>query len=152
MTRSEGFGRLAKPAVIGGIIGGILSSIPILNCLNVCLCVLMQAGAGIGVSMYLRGTGERLSVEESFMMGALSGGVGGLIAGIVNLVLSALMQSILLTFLAGLGEIPPDLMAQTGGGMVGGVIGIPVGMVIYAVFGGLGSFLTLHFLFPEQKA
>jgi hypothetical protein len=49
----QGFGRFGKYIAIGGLIGGVLSSIPLLNLLNCCFCLLVVVGVAGGLSMHL---------------------------------------------------------------------------------------------------
>jgi hypothetical protein len=126
------------PALIGGAILGILSSIPIVN---YCCCLWAIGGGALAVMFYVKNTPNRVSVGEGAMLGALAGVVGGVIyfvlgsiigiifgaaqmeqafrqAGIHNMPLSGTALILLGTFIAAL--------CLVGLATVGGLIGVPI--------------------------
>src|SRR5262245_19190628 len=69
-TVRAGVGRLLKTAFIGGVIGGVLSIIPILEYANCCFCLLNMIGAGLGVVIYLkRHPGENITNGDALASG-----------------------------------------------------------------------------------
>jgi hypothetical protein len=73
--------RMLKPALIGGILLGILSSLPYISC---CCCVWVIGGGVLAAYVYVR---------ESATPVTLGRGVGlGLFSGIIGAIVSALFQ------------------------------------------------------------
>jgi hypothetical protein len=144
----SGIGRLGKYAAVGGVIGGVLSSIPVLNVLNCCFCLLVVAGVATGISLHLSANPEdSLNAGESAAFGGISGAISGLVAGLLGTLLSMLMSG----FLLGMSkDLPPELGKQIAmqGGM--GLLAIPVYAVIFGVFGALGGFLTMQVAFKHR--
>jgi hypothetical protein len=126
----------------------VLSAIPVFNILNCCFCLLNVAGAGIGISMYLKEhPGENLSSGDAAISGAISGAVAGLIAGIAGFITSLVLGSLL----AGLYKsMSPDVaraLASAGARGIGSIFIYPF---IYGGFGALGGFASMHLFFKER--
>lgn len=151
--QQTGMGRFFKSAVIGGVIGGVLSSIPLLNILNCCFCLLNMAGAIIGLQMYLKeNPQEQLSNGDAASCGAISGATTGVVAGILGMIVSAATGGG--ANLAALKALPPDVARNIGpmmaGGILWGLIAIPIGMIIYGAFGALGGVLGMTLFFKDR--
>jgi hypothetical protein len=137
-----------KTAAIGGVIGGILSAIPVLNWLNCCFCLLNLGGAAIGINMYLKEhEGENLSNGDAAISGAVSGAVAGLIAGIGGLVTSLVLGSLLVGLYKNLPSGAAGAMSQMG---ARGAFGIIIDPPLYAAFGALGGFLSMQLFFKDR--
>lgn len=147
-----GANRFFKTAAIGGAIGGVLSSIPLLNILNCCFCLLCMAGSIIGVQMYLKeNPQEQLTNGDAATSGAISGVVTGLIAGILGLIINLITGG---ANMAALKSLPPDVARNMGpllaGGIVGGLIMLVVGTIFYTAFGALGGVLGMTLFFKDR--
>jgi len=132
--------------VIGGIIGGVLSGIPLLNLLNCCFCMLNLAGAAIGLSMYLREhPGESISSGDAAISGTISGAVTGVIAATLGIVVQIALGSLIASML---GTMPHEVRVafarQAGSGYA--FAAVPV----YAGFGALGGFLSMQLFFKDR--
>jgi hypothetical protein len=141
--------RFVKTAVIGGVIGGVLSAVPLVNMLNCCFCLLNMGGAAIGLSMYLKEhPNEKISNGDAAMSGALSGVVAGLIAGVLGFVMSMVVVGAMKEFYT---QLPPELrkpaMALAGSA---GVARIFVTPIFYGAFGALGGFLSMQMFFKDR--
>lgn len=71
-----------KPAVLGGLIVGILSAIPFLN---YCCCLWAIGGGLLAGMLYIKDAPARVSTGDAAVVGALAGLVGGLIYLIVGI-------------------------------------------------------------------
>ena len=65
-----------KPAVLGGLIVGILSAIPFVN---YCCCLWAIGGGLLAGMLYIKGSPVRVTTGDGAVVGALAGAVGGLI-------------------------------------------------------------------------
>ena len=65
-----------KPAVLGGLIVGILSAIPFVN---YCCCLWAIGGGLLAGMLYIKGSPLRVPTGDGAVVGALAGVVGGLI-------------------------------------------------------------------------
>lgn len=145
--------RFFKSAAIGGAIGGILSSIPVLDCLNFCFCLLNMAGAVIAVQMYLKeNSQERLNNGEAATCGGIAGAIAGLIRGILGLLISMVLGPTLMSFYAK--NLPPEVVANMGRSFAGSlgmaIVAIPIYAILYGAFGALGGVLGMSLFFKDR--
>ena len=71
-----------KPALLGGLIVGLLSAIPILN---YCCCIWAIAGGGLAGFLYIKNSPTPVPTGDGAIVGALAGVVGGLIYLVIGL-------------------------------------------------------------------
>ena len=129
---------MLKPMLIGGVVGGILSSIPIISCLN--CCCLLYAGSGAITAYLISQKTMSLEMNDYALAGAGSGAIAGLINGILSLFISTAINASLMSMMG----MPPDMASQQmAGSMVGGVIGIPIAIVLGAIFGAVGAIVYI---------
>lgn len=152
-AQPAGIGRFFKSAAVGGAIGGILCSIPILDCLNYCFCLLNVAGAVIGVQMYLKENAqEQLTNGDAAACGAISGVVAGFVRGILGLLIGITLGPMLFRFYSGM--LPPEVLSQMGRQMGAGIgmsiVMIPIYAILYGAFGALGGVLSMSMFFKDR--
>lgn len=76
--------RFFQPALFGGLVGGVLSSLPIVSAGNVCCCLWVVAG-GLTASYLLQ---QNQPTPISAADGAIAGLLAGVVGAFVQLVLS----------------------------------------------------------------
>ena len=137
-----------RPRFSGGIIGGVLSAVPVLNILNCCFCMLNLAGAAIGISMFLKENPGNISNGDAAFSGAMSGAIAGLIAGVAQFMWSILLGSIL----AGLytSTLPLGAARYIMSMSARGVLGIITDPIWTGCFGALGGFLAMQMFFKDR--
>lgn len=69
-----------KPALLGGLIVGILSAIPFIN---YCCCIWSIGGGALAAFLYIKSSPVPVSMGD----GAVTGGLAGVVGGIIYLVL-----------------------------------------------------------------
>jgi hypothetical protein len=146
-------GRFFKSAAIGGAIGGILSSIPVLDCLNFCFCLLNVGGAVIAVQMYLKEhSQEQLDNGEAATLGGIAGAIAGLIRGVLGIIIGLALGPVLMNLYAK--QLPPELVGQMSrqyGANIGMmIIMIPLYVILYGAFGALGGVLGMSMFFKDR--
>jgi hypothetical protein len=62
-----------KPALIGGLISGILSAIPIINLLNTCLCLWAWVGGAVAAKLLIDRTPRIVTSKDGAKIGLFSG-------------------------------------------------------------------------------
>lgn len=124
-------------AALVGLILGVLSSIPVLNCLFApLLCVgglLLPLGAGLGYGYWAPGKEE---LTESAIGGALAGGFGGFVYGLVTGLVSMATDAGAAAFLEGSGVA---VAARSGIGIF--LVSLCLPIVGGLVFGAIGGIL-----------
>jgi len=124
-----------KAALIGGVIAGVLSSLPLVGgC-----CFLWALGGGfLAVFMYIKNAPTQLMVADGAKLGATAGVIGAVVSLVIGLPL----------MLLGIGTAAmqnPDLeRAGVSAGIlaVGGIVGIIIRAVVVIAFAVLGGVIA----------
>ena len=146
-----------RPALLGGLFIGVLSSVPFVSAANLCCCLWVVAGGVLTV--YLQQQAQPEPVE------AADAAVGGLIAGLVGAVISIIVGQVLLSVtgpmvqesvrraLESQPDVPPEVrdfaMKMTSGGGIA-LLQAAIYLPVYAVFGLLGGLLGMA-IFKKKK-
>jgi hypothetical protein len=146
-----------KPALIGGVLLGIMSAVPLVNLVN-CACCAWVIGGGL-VASYLYFKDGRAGVSpwgDSILLGLLTGVIGAATSTLITIPLSLLgggaaglasAMEELRGRLAEQGDVPPQLdqlLGAVGGAGIGCVgLGLMLGfsLVIYSIFATVGSLI-----------
>jgi hypothetical protein len=80
----------ARPVLISGLIAGLLSSIPVVNFLNVICCLWILVGGVIAVYMLSSSAGRKIEYGEGALIGLLS----GLVAAVIYTVFKSILNII----------------------------------------------------------
>jgi len=71
-----------KPALLGGLIVGVLSAIPFIN---YCCCIWSIGGGALAAYLYIKSSPTPVTMGDGAMVGGLAGVVGGIIYLIIGL-------------------------------------------------------------------
>jgi hypothetical protein len=71
-----------KPALLGGLIVGVLSAIPIIN---YCCCIWTLGGGVLAAFLYVKSSPTPVKMGDGAVVGGLAGVVGGVIYFIISL-------------------------------------------------------------------
>ena len=138
--------------ILGAVFSGVLSSIPLLSCLNLFFCLLNIAGIALAMMLYFKANpADKISNGEAALFGTVAGAGAGLIAGLLGLLLSFLLAGVMTKLTATFAShFPPQFAQQmaTQGAM--SIIMIPVQVLLFAGFGALGGFLSLTLFFKDK--
>src|SRR5919202_4201242 len=77
-----------KPALIGGVILGILSAIPFIKIPNICCCAWAIVGGIIAANIYVKNSPAPVRPGD----GAVLGAIAGVIGGVINLIVGVPLQ------------------------------------------------------------
>lgn len=132
----------AQPVLIGGLVMGVLSALPLVSAANLCCCLWVTSG-GL-VAAYLLQQGETAPI--TYGDGALVGLQAGLAGAVVYLILSIPITLLLLPFehemlarvFARLDRMPPELR-EFASSRIGVAIGIAVGFMVMTAAGSIFS-------------
>ena len=136
-----------KPAVIGGVVLGLLSVIPFVNWVNACCCLWAIVGGLIGSYLYVKNSPVPATAGDGAVIGAVAGIVGGLISLVIGIPVNLLMGNLMAGFISGMFENMNPEQAEmmrrqieagqtVGGAIVNGLI-TAVLLFIFAILGGL---------------
>ena len=140
-----------KPALLGGLAMGVLSSIPFISLLNVVCCLWVQAGGGLTTWLLNKQRPGGLKYGD----GAFGGVFGGLIGALVATIISIPVQMIAFTperidaIQRQFGGMPPavrDAMLQwmtPGFSLTRTLFTLVLYMIVYGLFSMIGGILTV---------
>src|SRR5919204_4592158 len=77
-----------KPALIGGVILGILSAIPFVSLPNICCCAWAIVGGIIAANIYIKNSPTPVRPGDGAVLGAIAGAIGG----VINLIIGVPLQ------------------------------------------------------------
>jgi len=136
-----------KPAVIGGVILGVLSAIPFVNIVNVCCCAWAILGGALATNFYVKGSARPATPADGAVVGVLAGVVGGIIYVILGVPLALAFGNVMGSALSGIiaqqdpaqaEMIRAQMAASTSfaGALLNGIFGAVI-LTIFATIGGL---------------
>ncbi|AXI24720.1 hypothetical protein CFE53_00460 [Methanofervidicoccus sp. A16] len=132
---------MVKPILIGGVIGGVLSSVPVIACLN-CCCCLLYVLSGV-ITAYLMSKEFDPSDRDYLISGALSGGVAGFVNCVLDTLITFITYGVMAPFMAN--YYTSEYMNMMMGGptslMIFTILSIPLYIILGAIFGAVGGML-----------
>lgn len=146
-----------KPALIGGVLIGLLSAIPFVNWVNICCCLWAIVGGVLAAQFYIKTSPIQVSVGEGAMLGALAGVIGGaiyILVGVpVSLLVGTAVKSLLLGFIQNLDPQQVQLIRQqlmTPQSVLGEIVGAFIGAIFLVIFSTIGGLLAIP-IFEKRK-
>ena len=143
-----------QPALLGGLLIGVLSSLPIVQAGNICCCLWVVCGGLLTVYLQQQDKAEPVETGDAVLGGLIAGLVGAVIVACVSyvkmLVLGPLVQGAMEQVRAQLDsqpDVPPGVRDFVMSMMSGrGVVAMALlQLPVYAVFSMLGALLGLAF-------
>jgi len=131
-----------KPALLGGLIVGVLSAIPLIN---YCCCIWTLGGGVLAAYLYIQSSPTPVKIGDGAMVGGLAGVIGGVIYFLISLPIN---------FLWGMAAMEGQL-ARSGvelpfSGIVLVIIASLLGAIVLAVLTALGGILGVA-IFEKRK-
>jgi hypothetical protein len=93
-----------KPALIGGVLLGLLSVIPFVNSLNACCCLWAILGGMLASYLFVKNSPTPATPGDGAMIGALAGVIGAAISLILGIPISYAMGPTMRNMLLGIVE------------------------------------------------
>jgi hypothetical protein len=133
-----------KPAIIGGVILGILSAIP---AVNYCCCIWALAGGMLAAHLYIKASPNPVTPADGAILGAIAGAIGVVIIFVIGIPLQLVVGAAMMSMMSGVVEsADPRQAAQMREMMAAGVgfgrailnaLMFGVTAVIFSAVGGL---------------
>ena len=147
-----------KPALIGGVLIGVLSVIPFVSAANLCCCLWAIVGGLLATYLYVKNSPTPASAGDGAVLGVIAGAVGAvisLILGIpINLAMGPVMRNMIVSLMQNLDPRQADMMRQqfeAQGKAIGPLIFQSlIGAALLFVFAILGGLLGVP-LFEKRK-
>jgi len=147
-----------QPALLGGVVIGVLSGLPFVNIGNCCCCLWVVAGGVLTAYLQQQNRAPMpLETSEAAVGGLIAGAVGALIGMVIDVALSPfvgpMQMQMAQRWIETLPNIPPEVRDQidqatrqgTGAQMSSKILGLFVTLPVYAVMALAGSLLGIAF-------
>jgi hypothetical protein len=135
-----------KPALLGGLVVGLLSAVcSIIPLASFCCCVWSIGGGVLAAYLYIKGSPTPVSLGDGAIVGGLSGVVGGIIYLVIGLPIAILLGTAAIT----------EQLARSGvelpfSGAILMIISGIVGAIALAVLATLGGIIGVA-IFEKRK-
>lgn len=147
-----------QPALVGGLVVGVLSALPIISAGNLCCCLWATSGGAVAAYVLQQNRPAPIGQGDGALVGLLAGLVGALVYLVVSIPIAFLiapMERVLMERISSSGNMPPEFReyARTYvGGGVGVAIGFAVMLVVGSIFSTLGGLLGAMFFRKEAPS
>jgi hypothetical protein len=81
-----------RPALIGGLISGIFSAVPLVNILNVCLCLWAWIGGLVAAKLLIGRSQRKITAKDGAKIGLYSGLIAAAIVLVISMPLTLLQM------------------------------------------------------------
>ena len=150
-----------QPALLGGVLMGVLSALPVVSVGNCCCCLWVVAGGLLAAYLLQQNQATAIDVGDGAIVGLLAGLIGAVIASVlavpINLTVGPFQERFFESIMQNVPNMPPEVRdafenARAGrpgfGGLTGGffymmsfVIMLVAGMVFSTIGGMVGAAL-----------
>jgi len=147
-----------KPALIGGVVTGILSVIPFVSAANLCCCLWAIVGGLIASYLYVKNSPTPANAGDGAILGAITGVVGAVISIVIGipvaLVMGPTMRNLFLSLMENADPQQAEMMRrqfEAGGDAIGPlIIQSLIGAVLLFVFAVIGGLIGV-LIFEKRK-
>jgi hypothetical protein len=148
-----------KPALIGGVVLGVLSVIPFVSAVNICCCLWAILGGALASYLYIKNSPTPATAADGAMLGALAGVIGGaiyLILGIpIAMAMGPTMRNMIVGLIENIDKSQAEVMRRqfeaTGNSIVPIIINTLIGSALLFVFSLVGGLIGIP-IFEKRKA
>ena len=126
-----------QPALIGGLVTGVLSALPFIGAFNACCCLWVVAGGVTAAYLLQDRNPSPIEVGDGAVAGLLAGVIGAFVYLILSIPITLLMAPMMTAFtdrMLNNSELPPEFREMLASG-VGTAAGIILSFFAYLVAG-----------------
>ncbi|MDQ1728221.1 MAG: hypothetical protein QOD33_346 [Pyrinomonadaceae bacterium] len=148
-----------KPAIIGGVVIGLLSIIPVIGLGNVCCCLWAILGGLLATYLYVKNSAVPATTGDGAIVGAIAGAIGGaivIVLGIpISIVAGGVTRALLLRIIESIDPSQAEMlrmqMAASAGSIGSEIMFAIILAICLVIFSTLGGLLGVP-LFEKRKA
>jgi len=148
-----------KPALIGGVLIGVLSVIPFVSAANLCCCLWAIVGGLLATYLYVKNSPTPASAADGAVLGVIAGAVGAVISLILGipiaLAMGPVMRNMIVSLMHNLDPRQAELLRQQfeaqGNALGPLILQSFIGAALLFVFAILGGLLGVP-IFEKRKA
>jgi len=157
--------RMLRPALIGGVLLGILSALPVLQAFNCVCCMWVIGGGMLAAHLYVKSSPFAVTLGSGVLLGLFTGVIGAIVDTIFSIPLHFALRGLtvgvaeqLNQVLERVGNLPPETRAAfrsmfahgAGIGVAVLLFGAFIRLIVYGLFGLLGGAIGVA-LFEKRK-
>lgn len=144
------------PALVGGAVAGVLTAVPIVNCL---CCLWIIGGAMLASYLLAKNSAVSLTSGDGAIVGIFAGILAAVIDAVVSIPFQALNQQFVQKFMEQFSQLAEDMPSgwekwiergTEGMSMAWFLLGLVISAVVFAAFGALGGVIGAS-LFGKKK-
>lgn len=147
-----------KPALIGGVLLGLLSVIPFVSSLNICCCLWAILGGMLAAHLYIKSSPTPVRSGDGAVVGALAGVVGAVIEVILGIpiayAMGPTMRNMILSLLENVNPQQAELFRhqfeQAGNSITPVIVNAIILAVLLFIFSVIGGLIGTA-LFEKRK-
>ncbi len=148
-----------KPALIGGVILGLLSAIPFVNFVNLCCCAWAILGGLLASYMYVKNSPTPANAGDGAVVGGIAGAIGAVVYLIIGIPLAIVagtaMREVMINLMTNLdprqAEMIRTQMEAQGQSISATIVQSFIGALLLIVFAVVGGLIGIP-LFEKRKA
>jgi hypothetical protein len=138
---------MLQPALLGGVVIGVLSALPVINLAN-CCCAWILFGGGLAAYLMQQQRPGPISMGDGALVGLLAGAVGAVVWTLAAIPLNAVMlpfQADMMERVLSRSEMPPEAREwletlRSGPAMgIATVVGFVITLCVCSLFGMIGG-------------
>lgn len=140
-------GRL-QPALLGGLLIGVLSALPLVSAGNCCCCLWVVSGGALAAYLRQQNLPAQIDAAEGAIVGLMAGLIGGIAATVISIPMEMAMGPLQRQFMDRIlstnPDFPPefrDILERSAASGAGVAIKLVFNVVTGIVFGLLGGLL-----------
>jgi hypothetical protein len=135
-----------QPVMVGGVVMGLLSALPIVSAANLCCCLWVVSGGVVAAALLQQNQSSPVTPRDGALVGLLAGLFGAVVFVVLSIPISILLAPVnraLVDRLADNGSLPPefrDYVSTYTGGMLGvafNFIVMSMAGIVFSTIGGL---------------
>ena len=138
-----------QPALLGGVVIGVLSALPVISVGNCCCGAWILFGGALSAYLMQLNHPEPITIGDGAIVGLLAGVVGAFVSGIISIPIGIVMgpfQARMFGNMSANADLPPELRAlferyAEGPSAVSFVFGLVAMLILCSIFGFLGGLL-----------
>lgn len=144
------------PALIGGVVAGILSGIPVVNCL---CCLWIIGGALLASYLLAKDSPVALSAGDGAIVGIFTGIVAAIVDAIISIPFHAMNETFVRRIMEGIAEYAEEMPTGWETWLERGTysasssmffLGLLISVVVFSILGSLGGIIGVS-LFGKKK-
>ena len=128
---------MLQPALIGGLVTGVLSALPFIGAFNACCCLWVVAGGVMAAYLLQDRDPNPIQVGDGAIVGLMAGVIGAFVYLILSIPITLMMAPMMRAFTDRMldnSELPPEFREMLASGM-GTAAGIILSFFAYLVAG-----------------